>query len=157
MTHHGNIRGAAPVGRISDLQPIEGSAILYLRLWCDGTAAQEQVRNDFTERLGPAAGREAVGALEDLCGLCARHGRRALMRHQPTCACLGADEACFANLVTHALEGEREDALLIATLLVRPDVSPFLASAAQTFGLALKRMALRAGHRAEQATPQILH
>ena len=157
MTHHVNIRGAAAVGQICDLQPLEGSAVLYLRLWCDGPAAQEQVWNDFAGRLGPAAGREAIGALEDLCSLCARHGRRALMRHQPTCECLGADEACFANLVAHAVEGEREDALLIATLLVRPDVSPLLASAAQTFGLALKRMALRTDHKAEPAAPQTIH
>lgn len=157
MTYQVSIRGAAPVGRISDLPPLEVSTVLYLRLWCDGPRAQEQVWNDFAGRLGPAAGREAVRALEDLCSLCARHGRRAFMRHQPTCECLGADEACFANLVAHAVEGEREDALLIATLLVRPDVSLLLASAAQTFGLALKRMALRADHRAQQATPQTLH
>jgi len=157
VTYHVSIPGAAAVGHISDLEPLEGFAVLYLRLWCDSPTTQEQVWNDFAGRLGPAAGREAVRALEDLCSLCARHGRRALIRHQLTCQCLGADEACFANLVAHAVDGEREDALLIATLLVRPDVSPLLASAAQTFGLALKRMALRTDHKAEPAAPQTIH
>ena len=153
MTKHVNIRGAAPIGQIRDLDPLEASAVLYLRLWCDGPDAQQQVWNGFSGLLGSAAARDAVGALEDLCRICVQHGRRALMRHHPTCECLGADEACIANLVAHATEGEREDALLIATLLVRPDVSPLLAAAAQTLGLALKRMALRA----DNARSSVLH
>ena len=44
------------------------------------------------------------------------------MRHSIECRCLGGDEACFANLVATAAEGEREDALLMATLMVEPSV-----------------------------------
>ncbi len=157
MSKHVSIRGAAPVGHITDLEPLEATAVLYLRLWCDSPCAQQKVWNDLASGLGPVAGRQALNALEDLCGLCVRHGRRALMRHQPTCKCLGADEACFANLVALATEGEREDALLMATLLVRPDVSPHLAAAAQTLGLAIKRLALKPTHRATTAASQKLH
>ena len=157
MSKHVNIRGGAPVGHVIDLTPLEATAVFYLRLWCDGPCVQQQVWNDLAGGLGPVAAQNALDALEDLCGLCVRHGRRALMRHQPTCKCLGADEACFANLVALATDGEREDAVLIATLLVRPDVSFHLAAAAQTFGLALKRMMLKADHRPATVSPQKLH
>jgi hypothetical protein len=48
------------------------------------------------------------------------------------------------NFIASAVEGPREDALLMAMLLVRPDVAPVLAAMASQFGLALCRMQLRA-------------
>tara|TARA_B110000879_G_C11001584_1_gene443263 strand:- start:8 stop:481 length:474 start_codon:yes stop_codon:yes gene_type:complete len=135
-------RGGAPVGFITELDSIEAASVIYLRLWCDGPDAQAQVWNDFASGLGPDQGRKAVQSFEELCRLCARHGRRPLMRHSVQCKCLGADESCFANFIATAADGEREDALLIATLLVRPDVAPLITSHATNFGLALKRMNL---------------
>ena len=140
MTPH---RGGAPVGYVNELGPVEASAVMYLRLWCDGTDAQARVWNDFAIALGPERGRRAIESLETLCELCVRHGRRPLMRHQVSCKCLGADESCFANFVGYASEGEREDALLIATTMVRPDMAPSLVGFAQEFGLALRRIAIK--------------
>ena len=137
-------RGGAPVGFVTELGPIEAGAVLYLRLWCDGPDAQAQVWNDFATALGPDSGRKALKSFEALCDLCARHGRRPLMRHNVSCACLGADESCFANFIGYASEGEREDALLIATTIVRPDIAPSLVGLAQDFGLALRQMAIKA-------------
>ena len=77
------------------------------------------------------------------------------MRHHVTCECLGADESCFANFIGYASEGEREDALLIATTLVRPDMAPTLVGLAQDFGFALRRMALKTERPFE--TPRTLH
>jgi hypothetical protein len=142
MTDAQQNRGGAPVGFITELDSIEAASVIYLRLWCDGPDAQAQVWNDFASGLGPDQGRKAVQSFEELCHLCARHGRRPLMRHSVQCKCLGADESCFANFIATAVDGEREDALLIATLLVRPDVAPLIASHATNFGLALKRMHL---------------
>ena len=59
------------------------------------------------------------------------------MRHHPKCPCLGADEACFANLVAEAVWGVREDAMLFAMLIVRADCAPGLVALAEQFGLAL--------------------
>tara|TARA_B110000908_G_scaffold60280_1_gene73204 strand:- start:279 stop:752 length:474 start_codon:yes stop_codon:yes gene_type:complete len=142
MTDAQQNRGGAPVGFITELDSIEAASVIYLRLWCDGPDAQAQVWNDFASGLGPDQGRKAVQSFEELCRLCARHGRRPLMRHSVQCKCLGADESCFANFIATAADGEREDALLIATLLVRPDVAPLITSHATNFGLALKRMNL---------------
>lgn len=137
-------RGGAPVGYVTELGPVEAGAVLYLRLWCDGPDAQAQVWNDFATALGSEGGRKALKSFECLCDMCVRHGRRPLMRHHVTCKCLGADESCFANFIGYASEGEREDALLIATTIVRPDMAPSLVGLAQDFGLALKRMASKA-------------
>jgi hypothetical protein len=59
------------------------------------------------------------------------------MRHGCACPCLGADEAAFARLVQTATEGEREDALMLACCMVRPDLAPGLVHLAQAAGLAL--------------------
>jgi len=157
VTKHVSIRGAAPVGHVGDLDPLEAAAVLYLRLWLDGPNSQQDVWNDLAGTLGATSGRETLRALEDVCGICARHGRRSLMRHQAGCKCLGADEACFANLISCATEGDREDAMLIATLMVRPDFAPHLAAAAQVFGIGLKRMALCHNRMAVSDPPQTLH
>ena len=137
-------RGAAPVGHMTELGPVEAGAILYLRLWSDGPDAQSQVWNDFATALGPAHGRKALKSFEELCTLCARHGRRPLMRHNVACECVGADESCFANFIGYASEGAREDAMLIAINIVRPDMAAALVGLAEDFGLALKCMGLKA-------------
>ena len=61
------------------------------------------------------------------------------MRHGTACPCVGSDEAVFARFVMTAATGEREDAMLVATLLVRADVAPVATAAAQSIGLTLLR------------------
>jgi hypothetical protein len=152
-------RGGAPVGFITELGSIEAASVIYLRLWCDGPVSQSQIRNDFANGLGADQGRKAIQSFEELCTLCARHGRRPLMRHSVQCKCIGSDESCFANFIATAVDGEREDALLIATLLVRPDVAPLIASLATNFGLALKQMHLASPRDMTTSAPstQTLH
>ncbi len=137
-------RGGAPVAMLTDLDSVAAASVIYLRMWCNGPETQVDVWNDLANALGSQRGRKALETFEDLCGLCARHGRRPLMRHAVQCKCIGADEACFANFIATAADGERDDAMLIATLLVRADVAPIIASLATDFGLALKQMNLAA-------------
>lgn len=133
-------RGGAPVGLLSELDGIEAASVVYLRLWCDGPDAQANVWSDFAARLGPDQGRHALKSFESLCNLCAKHGRRPLVRHSVQCKCLGSDESCFANFIAVAASGDREDAMMIATLLVRSDVAPLITALATDFGHALMRM-----------------
>lgn len=114
-----------------------------LRLWCDGPDVQAQVWNDFATAPGRKDGRAALASLEMLLDLCMRHGRRPLLRHHIACTCLWADETCCANFVGYASGGQREDALLIATSLVHPDMALSLVDFALNFGLALRRIALK--------------
>lgn len=159
MNGSGSTRGGTPVGFITDLSGIEAASVIYLRLWCNGPDTQAEVWNDFAAALGAIPGREALQSFEQLCGLCSRHGRRPLMRHSVNCKCLGSDEACFANFIATAAAGEREDAMMIATLLVRPDVAPQVAALAADFGMALKRMRLCTPSEMvrTQETPHVLH
>lgn len=160
MTHRNHNRGGAPVGFITELDSIEAASVIYLRLWSDGPDAQAQVSSDFASGLGPDQGRKALKSFGDLCALCARHGRRPLLRHSLECKCLGADESCFANFIATAATGDREDAMLIATLLVRPDVAPLITSLANDVGLAFMRMRFSVPRdivRTAFETPKTLH
>ena len=133
-------RGGAPVGRLADLPPIEAGAVMYLRMWSDGAVGRAGAAQDFAVTLGEDFGQAAMLALGRLCSLCTHHGRRPLVRHSLDCACLGADESCFAQMIAAASEGAREDAMMLAALIVRPDFAPALASLSEEFGLALRRM-----------------
>ncbi|WP_170332268.1 hypothetical protein [Ruegeria arenilitoris] len=133
-------RGGAAVGRLADLSPIEAGAVMYLRLWGDGAQGRSDAASDFQIALGAESGRAAMMTLDQLCSLCAHHGRRPLIRHGLGCSCLGADENCFAQMISAASEGDREDAMMMASLIVRADFAPALASLSEELGLALRRM-----------------
>lgn len=148
-----NHRGAAPVGHVASLGPVEAGAVLCLRSW--GQGAQARIRSDFAASLGAEGGQKALGAFENLFELYARHGRRPLMHHSLGCTCLGADESCFAHFVGYASEGAREDALMIATTLVNPAVAPLLVGLAEDFGHALRRLAQNLA--ALQDHPKTIH
>ncbi|MCH2077541.1 MAG: hypothetical protein MK180_11820 [Rhodobacteraceae bacterium] len=141
MHHYSLPRGGAPVGLLSELDCVEAGAVIYLRLWSEGPDEQAMVCQEFDALLGYEKGRNATESFGKLCEICARHCRRPLLRHGLNCKCLGADEACFANFVGYATDGEREDAFLLAATMVRPNMASALVTLAQDFGLALKSMA----------------
>jgi hypothetical protein len=143
-------RGAVSVGRLMDLDPLEAGAVLYMRLCWTNPDALGLLERDFVPLLGLSAGQSAARCFLQMASLCQSHGRRPLRPHSQTCACLGGDEACFARLLASAAEGAREDALMMALLLVRADFAPVLAALAQDAGLALHRMTLRAGETASR-------
>ncbi|MEX0316366.1 MAG: hypothetical protein AB3N21_00350 [Ruegeria sp.] len=152
-------RGGAAVGRLADLAPVEAGAVMYLRLWSDGAGGRADAASDFDIALGAGAGRAAMTTLDQICSLCVSHGRRPLIRHGLGCSCLGADENCFAQMVGAASEGAREDAMMMAALIVRPDFAPALAALSEQLGLTLRRMVRPALQ--PQAThapqPSVLH
>jgi len=158
MTGGHTLRGGMPVGYLADLGAVEAGAVLCLRLWCDGPEAKALLRNEFARALETPAGRRALRSFETLFELWIRHARRPLMRHAVGCKCLGGDEACFANFVAVASAGDREDALIIATTVVRADVAALMVSLAGDFGLALRRMAIPpAPEEARRPTEETLH
>lgn len=133
-------RGAAAVARLGDMPPLEAAAIVYLRLAGPSEAARRRIREDLFNLVGAKRGAEAETALAALVALLDDRGRRPLLRHAPSCGCVGADEAAFAHLVAAAAEGAREDAILLASLLLPPDCAFAAYGPAQTFGVALRRL-----------------
>lgn len=132
-------RGGAAVGSLDELGAVEAGAVLCLRLWCSDRDAPE--RAAFDAEAGPHGGREALASIGALCDLCLAYGRRPLMRHHLSCKCLGGDEACIARIVEAALAGDRDDAMLLASLLVRADMAPGAVALAERAGVALCRLA----------------
>ncbi|WGI21642.1 hypothetical protein [Amylibacter sp. IMCC11727] len=130
-------RGGAPVGFLRELPETEAAAVCFLRLWCESDDTQRQAVRDLNDLLGAAHGSVAVESLRQICDLFRKFARRPVMRHHSGCSCLGADEACFANLIAEAAIGNREDAMLFSMLLVRADFAPVLAGLAEQFGVAL--------------------
>lgn len=138
MTAH-HAPGAAPVGRLADLPPLEQRIVIYTRLWTEGRLGQAEVWRDLIERHGPASARLAAQNLEVLLHQTLTHARRPLRRHAASCPCAGGDECVFARFVALAAEGAREDAILMAALIVRADISLGLTRVAEEFGLTLMR------------------
>ena len=130
--------GASAVSRI-DLLP-EGEAwwVRSLRLWCDGEGGQAALRDQLAGRWGKDGAEAFFARFTDLVALVLRHGRRPLLRHSLRCECVGADEAVFALFCAQALQ-DREEAMMIACLIMRADVAPIAVSLAQTLGLDLMR------------------
>ncbi|SFR59167.1 hypothetical protein SAMN04488005_3093 [Yoonia tamlensis] len=152
--------GGAAVGQLSEQPPLTRYVAMYFRMWCDGPEGQTAVWQDLAAGLGERHGRTAMENLETLFDLCARYRRRPLMRHAVGCKCLGADEACFSHFVTTAAEGDNQDAMLIATLIVRADIAPLITPLAADFGRALKRMILQQmppSRAYSQAIPATIH
>ena len=137
MTRPQPSRGGAPVGFLTELTQTEAASICFLRQWCESPQTQKQAIKDLTDLLGSIHGPAAINSLGQICNLFAQFARRPVMRHHPKCPCLGADEACFANLVAEAVWGDREDAMMFAMLIVRADCAPGLVALAEQFGLAL--------------------
>ncbi|PJI84413.1 hypothetical protein BC777_3471 [Yoonia maricola] len=151
MSDRTELPGGGTVGLLDDCDAINAASIVYLRMWCSSPDTQASMLADLTNTLGAARGDKAVETFAQICRLCTRYGRRPLARHGLGCRCIGADEASFAQLIATATEGDRDDAMLIAILMVRPDMAPILISLATTFGLALKQMNLAAPKTVKQA------
>ncbi|MEO0819163.1 MAG: hypothetical protein AAF074_01945 [Pseudomonadota bacterium] len=130
-------RGGAPVAILTDLPPLQASAILYMRLWCSGPERQAQMWNDFTCRFGATEARERLCAFESLLTLITANARRPIMRHTLHCRCVGADEAVWANLIASAADGDEADARLFAALLVRPAIAEAVAEQARDVSRAI--------------------
>ena len=117
------VRGAAAVGMLADMPPLERRVVQLLRQWCDGEAGRIAVAEDFTAILGAEQAVLDVNNFAHLITLMVQMGRRPLMRHQTQCACLGGDESAFAQMVAAATAGDREDAMAFALTMLPPDIA----------------------------------
>ena len=90
--------------------------------------------------LGYAEGNSAFQSFKDLCEIIFHHGRRSLIRHQLDCSCVGADESCFAQLILRAANNYKEDATLIALLLVPHHLTSETIALATKIGTSIKKL-----------------
>ncbi len=111
-------RGAAPVGYLRDLLPLELTAVLYARCWCEGAASRARLEGDFRQVLGPEDAVEALATFDALMEITITRARRPLMRHGLACQCFGGDECALANMIAAAAEQDRDEAMLFASILM---------------------------------------
>lgn len=140
MTHHQNQRGGVTVGHLDHVGPVENAVVMLLRLWGEDGHKRAALRRSLSHMLGTENGPYVFDRFAELCFLCAQYGRRPLIRHAPDCRCLGADESCMAHFIATAGQGQREDAMMMATLILRPDMAPAAAGLAEQIGIALAQM-----------------
>lgn len=138
MSAHPRNPGGAAVGRLAELPPLEARIVRCVRLWSAGPEGRVALGDELARRHGPAAAGLA-SSLDALLEATVRYARRPLMGHALDCPCAGSDECVFARFVALAAEGAREEAVLIAALLVRPDIALALTSLAESVGLGLMR------------------
>ncbi len=110
--------GAQPVGKLSQLDE-QGRMVITL------------FRGSEALRRGSDLGK----IFAQMMMVFDRHARRPLVPHGMACDCLGADEAVLAQFVRLAARGQREDACLMAMLMVRADIAPLAVSLAEQLGL----------------------
>lgn len=134
--------GAVAVGTLTTMDPAGALAVLLFRDWRDGPIGRERAGAVIAEALDARAARDAIGAWDALLDELDRHARRPLAAHGIGCACVGADEAIVAQALSLAARGEREDAMLIFSLIMRADRLPCVMAAAETAGRAVMRCAV---------------
>jgi hypothetical protein len=112
-------RGAAPVGVMHELPPLEATAILFLRVWCQGGSARDAIAADFASVTSGPKATQALADFDALMGLVLSQSRRTLMRHDCKCSCFGGDESAFANLIAAAALADADEAMLFAATLLK--------------------------------------
>lgn len=140
MKHARDITGQMPVAETAELAGLSGMVVSCLRHWNQGGA--EAALAMLYARMADGQALLTFEALQDVTVVLAAHTRRPLRCHAPHCACVGMDEAVFARFVEEAALGEREDALMLASLLVEARAILPLTDAAGRLGLSLHRAAL---------------
>ncbi|MBM9594179.1 hypothetical protein [Roseitranquillus sediminis] len=153
MTASAPIRGGTPVTWLEDLPPPEALVVQYLRDWCADASGRARTMAHATAALGEDEAERALHCWGELINMLTRYGQRTLVLNGSKCRSVGSDEAVFAHFVTTAALGEREEAMLIASLLVRADLLCPAVHLAQSAGLAIARIALRAARTAGAMPP----
>jgi hypothetical protein len=127
-------RGAAPVGRLDELPPLESGAVLALRQWCQDEDGRIAFAETVAAALGSGPGARAVNLLAHLVALMVGHGRRPFMRHDLACPCIGGDESVFAQMIAAATMGDTDDAMAFALTFLPADTAFEAVQSAGPFG-----------------------
>ena len=139
------IKGGSPVAIMSDLSWEEHLVIYYFRCCFEGSEALLEIHEEFRFYLGTEKANKTIGALQFLYNKLQNNGRRRLVSHDLNCKCVGADENCFAQLVTRSTYTDKKDSILIGVLLTDADLAPELVYAAEDFAVGVQALLKRIG------------
>ena len=148
------IKGGSPVAIMSDLSWEEHLIIYYFRCCFEGSQALLEVHEEFSFYLGAEQADKTLGALHFLFRKLQNSGRRHLVRHDLNCKCVGADENCFAQLVTRSSNNDKRDAILIGILLSNADIAPELVYAAEDLAVGVRSLLKVIGDITKNSKPE---
>lgn len=155
-----NMRGAVAVGQLHTLAAWQSLLVQHLRLWCDGPAGRNKVRDDWSASLNAADGEVTLEVFGALIQCLQTYARRPLIRHGVDCGCLGADEAVFTQVVSDASDGHLDDAVMLAGLIALPAYAEQIAILAGQVGASFRATATTNKDNrwsAPKTTHQIIH
>ncbi len=119
MSHQSlHIAGEVTVNSLDVMSEFEQKSVQILR-----HAHDLFERNDFSDL--PNSIRELFSnrfsryLLSDLISLLATYYLRPIVRHHPTCKCVGADENVFAHILRFSIEGQENEVKILSSLLVK--------------------------------------
>ena len=130
--------GAIPVGFLTELTALEATSISLLRAWCNSEETQFEVITNLILNLGSKKGNQVAEYLRNICNILFLHSRRAFMRHNMDCQCIGADEAYFATIILSATNNNIEEAKSISSLIIKPSLLADFIIIAKELGSAIK-------------------
>ncbi len=136
-------RGGAAVGQLQELPPVELTAVLYLRAWCEGGAHRDRIAQDFRLLLGDETGCRRFEDFDSLLRLCLSNARCPLVRHGLTCRCFGGHESVFAQMIAAAAAQDREDAMMFAATFLNGQAAWQAVQLADDLGQVFLRIARR--------------
>ena len=134
--------GGAPIGLMQHLSAEEYLAITFLRRWCGTNIEKYDLEQDLILALGFSLGKETIQRFDLLCEILLCFGRRPLIRYRNHCECFGADEGCFAQLLTRAVFEEKEETMLMALLLVSPSLATQVVDLSLKIGNSIKSLVM---------------
>jgi hypothetical protein len=140
MKHARDLNGQMPVGNMAEMNGVAAMVVACLRAWNQGGALRAHAM--LCEQMAESTALAAFETLQDLTDVLSSTMRRPLRCHAPGCSCVGLDEAAFARFVEEAALGEREDALMLASVLVQARGILPVTEAASRLGLCLHRATL---------------
>ncbi|MDJ0993714.1 MAG: hypothetical protein QNI90_09075 [Dinoroseobacter sp.] len=143
---------------IDSLTEDQQTAVRIVRLWHGGTDGKETVWTIFCRHLGMERARVALRALERGLRLIARNGTQKKLQLHPIGSELATpDERLLAELLDQTLCPDREEALLSAMLLVRPDLASHLLTHVTQLSLHLRCIALHTDTHSDGSSPRRLN
>lgn len=143
MTVHAQNFDFEPAAWLRELSRTERDVIAILRRWRLGSKDQAEFRALLNQHLGSVHARQTQDALEMLLTTCQQTARHSLSVQPPDCETVSFDEVNLAKMVVCAAQNRREDAMMIACMMLRPDASPLAVASAQALGLGLARLQIR--------------
>ena len=118
---HSNVRkaGEVVINSIDMLSEFERTCVLILRhanyLYETDLSSEipKNIKNLFTNRFGKYL-------ITDLITIFSTYYLRPIVRHQPNCMCVGADENVFANILRFSLDDQENEVKILGSLLIKP-------------------------------------